>query len=197
MPRWSSPTGSAWTPTTTTTPALDRRQAGLHERRRLPDAVRRPRRHADRRLPGEHEHERRGRRRPTPPRSKRCSTTRSARWATTARSESTCTPTTLTLTPVAEAVVAAAQARGVPVISVQAAARLDRRSQRLDDSAASAGTTTLALRADTWTGAPGAPDDAALAGPSEDADRDHPRRAAQSLHGEDDQGHPVRDLRRR
>ena len=34
---------------------LDRRQAGLHERRRLPDALRRPRRHADRRLPGEHE----------------------------------------------------------------------------------------------------------------------------------------------
>ena len=34
---------------------VDRRQAGLHERRRLPDALRRPRRHADRRLPGEHE----------------------------------------------------------------------------------------------------------------------------------------------
>ena len=31
---------------------LDRREARLHERRRLPDALRRPRRHADRRLPG-------------------------------------------------------------------------------------------------------------------------------------------------
>ena len=39
--------------------ALDRREARLHERRRLPDALRRPRRHADRRLPAEHEHDRR------------------------------------------------------------------------------------------------------------------------------------------
>ena len=40
---------------------LDRRQARLPERRRLPDALRRPRRDADRRLPAEHEHDRRSR----------------------------------------------------------------------------------------------------------------------------------------
>ena len=39
---------------------LDRLQARLHDRRRLPDALRRPQRHADRRLAAEHEHERRG-----------------------------------------------------------------------------------------------------------------------------------------
>jgi hypothetical protein len=36
---------------------LDRQHAGLHERRRLPDALHRPRRNRDRRLPAEHEHD--------------------------------------------------------------------------------------------------------------------------------------------
>ncbi len=65
---------------------LDRLQARLHERRRLPDALRRPRRHADRRLAAEHEHERRGDDRLPDATSTRCSTTPSARTATTARS---------------------------------------------------------------------------------------------------------------
>ena len=96
---------------------LDRRQARLPERRRLPDALRRPRRHADRRLPAEHEHDRRvGPGLPGRP-SPRCSTTRSGRTATTACSGRTCTPTTRRRTRAPRRSSASALARGVPVIS--------------------------------------------------------------------------------
>ena len=73
-------------------------QARPDDRLRLPAALRRPRRHDDRRLPVDDAGHRRDgrascrRRR----RSTRCSTTRSARRTTTASSTSSCTPTTAT-----------------------------------------------------------------------------------------------------
>ena len=59
-----------------------------------------------------------------------CSTTRSGRRATTASSRPTCTPTTPD-SPGADAIIAAAQARGVPVVSARADAHVARRPQRL------------------------------------------------------------------
>ena len=82
------------------------------------DALRRPRRHADRRLPGGDADDRRiG---PDVPRSPstRCSTAPSARRATTASSPPTCTPTARP-SDGADAIVASAQARGVPIVSAR------------------------------------------------------------------------------
>ena len=66
-------------------------------------------------------------------RSTHCSTTRSVRSATTARSASTCTPTTPRPSAGDEAIVASAQARRRAGDLVQAAADLGRRPQHLDD----------------------------------------------------------------
>ena len=112
---------------------LDRREARLHERRRLPDALRRHRRHADRRLPGEHEHDRRVE--PGLPGDDQRAARQRARpaRATTAPSARTCTPTTRRPTPAPRRSSPSAQARGVPVISYKQLLDLGRRPQQLDD----------------------------------------------------------------
>ena len=72
---------------------LDRGETRLRQRRRLPDALRRTGRNGDRRLPGEHEHDRR-RRTVLPVNGRRPARQgASAHRATTARSARTCTPT--------------------------------------------------------------------------------------------------------
>ena len=119
---------------------VDRREAGLHERRRLPDALRRPRRDADRRLPAEHEHDRRVDDELPDDRSTRCSTTRSAPLGYYGAFGANMHTDTAAPHPGAEAIVASAQARSVPVISVQAAARPGSTAATARRSAASAGT---------------------------------------------------------
>ena len=80
----------------------------------LPAALRRHRRLAGRRLPGHHAAHRRVRAQTSPTRSPSCSTTRSARRATTRSSPPTCTPIPRPTTRDADAIIAAAQARGIP-----------------------------------------------------------------------------------
>ena len=82
----------------------------------LPDALRRRRRLADRRLPGGDAAHRRVGASTSTATSRRCSTAPWAPTATTASSRPTCTPTTTTH-PGADDIVAEAQARGVPVVS--------------------------------------------------------------------------------
>ena len=97
--------------------SLDRDEARLHERRRLPDALRRPRRHARstsiRRTRTSPTRRRQPSRRDRP----RCWTTRSDRTATTACSARTCTPTIRPRFRAQSRSCLAAQARSVPVIS--------------------------------------------------------------------------------
>ena len=176
--------------------ALDRREARLHERRRLPDALRRPRRDADRRLPAEHEHDRRVGQTLSSDRSTRCSTTRSARTATTARSARTCTPTTRRRTPARRRSSPSAQARSVPVISYKQL--LDwvdgRNSSTIRGLSWNAG--TLHLHHDRRAGANGLqtmlPIQGRRARSPASAAAARPCRTRV-----DDQGHPVRVLHRR
>ena len=72
----------------------------------------------DRRLPGDDADDRRVRPDATRSRSTRCSTARSAPRATTAPSPPTCTPTPPSQ-PGSDAIVASAQARGVPIVSAR------------------------------------------------------------------------------
>ena len=95
--RSSSSTASGSTRTTTTGPAawVQDRPGHVH-RLGLPDALRRRRRLADRRLPGGDADHRRVGASTSPRTSRRCSTARWAPTATTASSPPTCTPTTPT-----------------------------------------------------------------------------------------------------
>ena len=77
---------------------------------------------------------------------------------------------------------------------VQAAARLGRRPQRLDDPGPQPERRHAHFCPDSRRGRERAPGDAARAGLVRDADRDHPRRLARRLLGADDQGRPVRPV---
>ena len=94
-----------------------------------------------------------------------------------------------------EAIVASAQARGVPLISYKQL--LDwtdgRNASTIRGLNWSAGTFTFVTTVGAGRERP--PDDAPDAGPDGHAERDHLRRIAACLHGADDQGHPVRDVR--
>ena len=97
----------------------------------------------------------------------------------------------------AEAIVAAAQARGVPVISYKQ--MLDWVDGRNDSTirglAWSAGTFTFTLT--VGAGANGLQTMLAAPGSVRNAERDLARRQSGRLHGADDQGRPVRDVRGR
>ena len=98
--------------------------------------------------------------------------------------------------PGSEAIVAAAQARGVPVISYKQ--MLDwvdgRDNSTIRGLSWSAGTLTFTTT--VGAGANGLQTMLPIAGPVGHAERDLERRIAGPLHGADDQGHPVRGLRR-
>ena len=160
------------------------------------DALRRPRRLDDRRLPGGDPDDRRVRPVVSRSPSTRCSTTRSAPRATTAPSPPTCTPTA-PASAGSDAIVASALARGVPVVS---AARCSSGSTAATAprSTASPGTaTSSASRSTVGAGANGlramVPTSSAVGGP----DRRDPRRHPGRDHHPDDQGRRVRVLRRR
>ena len=127
-------------------------------------------------------------------RSTRCSTTPSAPRATTAPSARTCTRTRRRRMPGAEAIVASAQARSVPVISYKQLLDLGRRPQQLDHPRPRLERRHAHVRHDRRRRGQRPPDDAAGAGPGRNPDRDHPGRRARHLHRADDQGHPVRVL---
>ena len=95
------------------------------------DALRRPRRLDHRRLPGRDADDRRVGDRLRARTSRRCSTARSARRATTACSRPTCTRTAPSARRAPTRSSPRRKARGVPVISARADARLARRPQRL------------------------------------------------------------------
>ena len=160
---------------------------------RVPDALRRRRRLADRRLPGgDPAHRRVGHRRRQRT-SRRCSTARSGPRATTASSPPTCTPTCPT-TPGADAIVAAAKARGVPVVSAkQMLAWLDGRNGSSFRRRASRRRAALHGRARRRRARPRG--DGARRSADRRAARAHARRRAggrDAAHGE---GHRLRDLR--
>ena len=154
------------------------------------------RRHADRRLPGEHEHHRRVEpaaagddRHAARQRARAARLLRRLRHQHAHRQPGAAAPDE-------DAIVASAQARGVPVISYKQL--LDWTDGRNDSTIRSlnwsAGTLTLHHRRRRGRERPA--DDAADPGPERDADRDHARRLSRRLHRADDQGHPVRDVRR-
>ena len=149
----------------------------------------------DRRLPGEHEHDRRVDAGISRRRSTRCSTTRSARRATTAPSARTSTTTTRRRSPDAEAIVASAQARGVPVISYkQLLDWIDgRNNSTIRGLSWNAGTFTFVTT--VGAGANGLQTMLPTQGPTGTLSALTLRRLADDVHRADDQGHPVRDVR--
>ncbi len=98
--------------------------------------------------------------------------------------------------PGAEAIVASAQARSVPVISYKQLLDVGRRPQQLDDPRPQLERRHLHLCHHRRRGRERPADDAADPGPHRHADRDHARRLARHVHGADDQGHPIRDVHR-
>ena len=98
--------------------------------------------------------------------------------------------------PLSEAIVASAQARSVPVISVPAAARVDGRPQRLDHRLALLERGHLHVRHDRRGRRQRASDPASHPGPERHAQQPHVRRRPDELHRADDQGRPVRDVHR-
>ena len=94
--------------------------------------------------------------------------------------------------PGAETIVAAAQARSVPVISYKQMLDLGRRPQQLHDPRTQLERRNVHVRHDRRSRRERAADDAPDPGPDRDSERAHLRRLARRLHGADDQGHPVR-----
>ncbi len=194
--RSSSPMGSGWTRTTITTPQPGSGETRLRQRRRLPDALRRTGRNGDRRLPGEHEHDRRRRtglpvdgRRPARQRHRSAGLLRRVRREHAHRQRHS--PSRRRRN---RRLRASAKRAGH---LLQAAAHVDRRTQQLHHPRPQLERRNPHLHHFRCRRRERPADDGARPGALRNAERDHARRLARRLRRPDDQGHPVRILHRR